>query len=130
MGRHAPLTHYYPWMSEEFGIGESDRFSMCSGIAHDPLQRDIFTPLFFGASIFIPTQEDITQPGQLALWFAANEITVSCFTPAMGQLLTTAGPDVTIPTLRKAFFVGDVLIKRHSTFFTPHFSHSSSYELS
>jgi L-aminoadipate-semialdehyde dehydrogenase len=29
------------------------RFSMCSGIAHDPLQRDIFTPLFFGAAVCV-----------------------------------------------------------------------------
>lgn len=76
---------------------------MCSGIAHDPLQRDIFTPLFLGAAVFIPTQDDITQPGTvfflflfawtsltiqgaLAEWFASYEITVSCFTPAMGML--------------------------------------------
>jgi hypothetical protein len=31
--------------------GHPRRFSMCSGIAHDPLQRDIFTPLFFGAAV-------------------------------------------------------------------------------
>jgi L-aminoadipate-semialdehyde dehydrogenase len=43
-----------------------DRFSMCSGISHDPLQRDIFTPLFLGATICIPTEADITEPGQLA----------------------------------------------------------------
>ena len=63
---------------------------MCAaGIAHDPLQRDIFTPLYFGASLYIPTQEDVVQPGQLAKWMHRHKITVSCFTPAMGQLLTT-----------------------------------------
>lgn len=50
------------------------RFSMCSGIAHDPLQRDIFTPLFFGASIHIPTQEDITTPGRLAEWMREQQV--------------------------------------------------------
>lgn len=27
-------------MAETFGLGESDRFTMLSGIAHDPIQRD------------------------------------------------------------------------------------------
>ncbi|CAG8558298.1 13037_t:CDS:2, partial [Racocetra fulgida] len=39
-GRHFSLTHYYPWMSREFGISDKDRFTMLSGIAHDPIQRD------------------------------------------------------------------------------------------
>lgn len=66
MGRHGPLTHFYPWMAETFGISEQDRFSMCSGIAHDPLQRDIFTALFFGALCCVPTDSDIMEPGALA----------------------------------------------------------------
>jgi hypothetical protein len=27
-------------MAEEFGLNEHDRFSLLSGIAHDPIQRD------------------------------------------------------------------------------------------
>jgi len=39
-GRHYSLTHFFPWMGERFGIGENSRFTMLSGIAHDPIQRD------------------------------------------------------------------------------------------
>lgn len=39
-GRHFSLTYYFPWMAETFGLSESDRFTMLSGIAHDPIQRD------------------------------------------------------------------------------------------
>lgn len=28
-GRHAPLTHYYPWMAEEFGLSDGDRCRTC-----------------------------------------------------------------------------------------------------
>lgn len=39
-GRHFSLTHFFPWMSERFGLTEGERFTMLSGIAHDPIQRD------------------------------------------------------------------------------------------
>jgi L-aminoadipate-semialdehyde dehydrogenase len=39
-GRHYSLTHFFPWMSERFEMSENERFSMLSGIAHDPIQRD------------------------------------------------------------------------------------------
>lgn len=39
-GRHYSLTHFFPWMSERFALTEKERFTMLSGIAHDPIQRD------------------------------------------------------------------------------------------
>jgi len=39
-GRHYSLTHFFPWMSERFGLSKGERFTMLSGIAHDPIQRD------------------------------------------------------------------------------------------
>lgn len=71
----------------------------------------VFTPLFLGASLYVPTAEDIGTPGRLAEWMADNEVTVTHLTPAMGQLLS-AQATRQIPTLRSAFFVGDVLTKR------------------
>ncbi|CAO1622653.1 unnamed protein product [Parajaminaea phylloscopi] len=113
-GRHFSLTHFFPWMGERFGIGAGDRFTMLSGIAHDPIQRDMFTPLFFGAELHVPTADDIGTPGRLAEWMAATQATVTHLTPAMGQLLS-AQATALIPTLKNAFFVGDVLTKRDCT---------------
>ena len=39
-GRHFSLTHFFPWMGERFELGEDSKFTMLSGIAHDPIQRD------------------------------------------------------------------------------------------
>jgi L-2-aminoadipate reductase len=39
-GRHFSLTHFFPWMGERFGLGPGSKFTMLSGIAHDPIQRD------------------------------------------------------------------------------------------
>ncbi|KAK5710241.1 large subunit of alpha-aminoadipate reductase [Elasticomyces elasticus] len=109
-GRHFSLAYYFPWMAQRFGLSEKDRFSMLSGIAHDPIQRDIFTPLFLGASLIVPPTEDITFE-RLAPWASNNKITVTHLTPAMGQiLLGSLEPKVT--SLHGAFFVGDVLMKR------------------
>lgn len=39
-GRHYSLTHFFPWMGQRFGLDENSKFTMLSGIAHDPIQRD------------------------------------------------------------------------------------------
>ncbi|KAL1301752.1 hypothetical protein AAFC00_005953 [Neodothiora populina] len=109
-GRHFSLAYYFPWMKERFGLSENDRFTMLSGIAHDPIQRDIFTPLFLGAQLMVPPAEDITFD-RLARWASINAVTVTHLTPAMGQiLLGSIEPKIT--SLKNAFFVGDILLKR------------------
>lgn len=110
-GRHFSLLHYFPWMAQRFGLTEKERFTMLSGIAHDPIQRDIFTPLFLGAQLYVPSVEDI-QHEKLASWMKKYETTVTHLTPAMGQILVGGENNEQFPALRNAFFVGDVLIKR------------------
>lgn len=110
-GRHFSLTHFFPWMSKTFGLDEHSKFTMLSGIAHDPIQRDsasyillisttqsltrlesiVFTPLFLGAQLHIPTADDIGTPGRLAEWMADSEVTVTHLTP--GESFLTCGID-------------------------------------
>ena len=71
----------------------------------------VFTPLFLGAELHVPTADDIGTPGRLAEWMADSQVSVTHLTPAMGQLLS-AQATRQIPTLKNAFFVGDVLTKR------------------
>ncbi|CAK7564566.1 MAG: putative NRPS-like protein biosynthetic cluster [Sporothrix epigloea] len=113
LGRHFSLTHYFPWMAEQFGLSDQDRFTMLSGIAHDPIQRDIFTPLFLGAKIVIPPMEVIAYE-VLAEWMKESRVTVTHLTPAMGQILV-GGATARIAALRNAFFVGDLLTKKDTT---------------
>ncbi|KJR82106.1 L-aminoadipate-semialdehyde dehydrogenase [Sporothrix schenckii 1099-18] len=113
LGRHFSLTHYFPWMAERFRLSDQDRFTMLSGIAHDPIQRDIFTPLFLGAKIIIPPVEVIAYE-LLAEWMKESRVTVTHLTPAMGQILV-GGATARIGALRNAFFVGDQLTKKDTT---------------
>ncbi|CEP61522.1 L-aminoadipate-semialdehyde dehydrogenase LALA0_S03e04742g [Lachancea lanzarotensis] len=111
LGRHFSLAYYFNWMSQQFNLSASDKFTMLSGIAHDPIQRDMFTPLFLGAQLLVPTEDDIGTPGQLADWMGRYGATVTHLTPAMGQLLTAQATS-SFPSLHHAFFVGDILTKR------------------
>lgn len=109
-GRHYSLAFYFDWMAKTFSLSENDKFTMLSGIAHDPIQRDMFTPLFLGAQLLVPSKNDI-QNERLAEWMKDHGATVTHLTPAMGQILV-GGATATFDKLHHAFFVGDILIKR------------------
>lgn len=109
-GRHYSLAYYFDWMAERFHLTKDDKFTMLSGIAHDPIQRDIFTPLFLGAQLLVPSKDDI-QHERLAEWMREHGATVTHLTPAMGQILV-GGASAEFPALHHSFFVGDILIKR------------------
>ena len=113
LGRHGSLSHFIPWQAERFGFGPEDRFSLLSGLAHDPLHRDVLTPLQVGGAIAIPDPERSGEPGYLARWLGEVGVTVAHLTPAMGQVIAeTGGAPVEVPSLRWAFLVGDVLTRR------------------
>ncbi|HEU5379577.1 MAG TPA: amino acid adenylation domain-containing protein [Ktedonobacteraceae bacterium] len=117
LGRHGPLTHFFAWQEQTYGLHAGDRYSMLSGLSHDPLQREIFTPLWFGATICIPTFEEIALPGELASWMKHHQVSIAHLTPAMIQLLTQTTPTrpeiSQIPSLRYVFIMSDV-VTRHN----------------
>ncbi|HEX6901809.1 MAG TPA: non-ribosomal peptide synthase/polyketide synthase, partial [Thermoanaerobaculia bacterium] len=110
LGRHGPLSHFLPWQCARFGFSEADRFSMLSGLAHDPLQRDLFTPLYLGAAICVPDPDEVAST-RLAQWMAREEVSAAHLTPAMGQVLTEGTAGLSVPSLRHVLLVGDVLTR-------------------
>jgi amino acid adenylation domain-containing protein len=108
-GTHRPLSHFFGWYAAEFDLGAADRVSLLSGLAHDPLLRDVFAPLATGGTLCIPTQDEIGGPGRLAEWMRREGVTVAHLTPATGALLTSGGADGHLPALRLACFGGDLL---------------------
>ena len=85
---------------------------MLSGLAHDPLLRDVLLPLWVGGSNYFPPEDYFGLPGRLYEWLQVNRITICHLTPSMGHLLLSGravekfGP---LPALRGAFFGGDIL---------------------
>ena len=87
---HGPLVHFVEWQAARFALGELDRFSMLSGLGHDPVLRDVFTPLSIGAELHIPEREVGLDPQALFRWMSSSRITVMHATPQM-CLLVRAG---------------------------------------
>ena len=74
----------------------------------------MFTPLALGATLYIPPTEIVREPARLAEWLRENSISVLHLTPALGQLLLTAGTQP-LPAVRRVFFGGDVLTRGEVT---------------
>jgi amino acid adenylation domain-containing protein len=111
MGRHSPLTHFLPWISENFEISARDRFSALAGLSSNILQREICTALAVGATLCIPNPDDIGASGKLDQWMRDEAITVVHLTPAMAQVLDESATQP-VPSVRRVFFAGDLLKMR------------------
>ncbi|MEM7584449.1 MAG: amino acid adenylation domain-containing protein, partial [Acidobacteriota bacterium] len=112
VGRHGPLTHFLPWQADRFQHRPSDRVSVLSGLSHDPLQRDLFTPLCLGATAVFPDPAQRLEPGYIAVWMASQRISLSHLTPALAQVITEPAQAL-LPDLRCVFLVGESLTRRH-----------------
>ena len=112
LGTHAPLDHFLQWHTQTFELQASDRFCLLGGLGHDPLLRDIFTPLCLGAALYIPTQEVLEISSKLKSWLEQSQISVIHLTPALGKLLNisaVSGQTTPLNSLRYVFFGGDTL---------------------
>lgn len=107
-GAHGPLPHFLDWYVRTFNVSESDRYSLFSGLSHDPLRRDIMAPLSTGATLCVPP-ENIFRTIGLKDWIQDNNVTVMHLTPAHGRILEDSCNNTALSSLRYLMFVGDVL---------------------
>ncbi len=110
-GTHAPLSHFFDWHQQAWGLGAADRFSVLSGLSHDPMLRDVLGALWAGATVVFPDADVFAAPEDLLRWLAREAVTVVHLTPAMADVVTI-GSDPAIaalPCLRHVFFGGDAL---------------------
>lgn len=104
-GRHSALTAYQPWTVESFNLVADDRFGMFSGLVHDPLQRDMFTPLCMGATLCIPSEGEL-EGTHMEQWMREQRPTVLNLTPSMARVLVQACGQP-LPWLRRIFLGGE-----------------------
>ena len=108
LGLHGPLAQFAHAAADQFDLGEGDRFAALSALSHDPLLRDMFPPLQLGATLHIPDAVLMGMPSRLVEWMHTSEVTTCNLTPALARLLTDVA-ELSVPSLRHAFVVGEVL---------------------
>ncbi|EOI6844093.1 aminotransferase class I/II-fold pyridoxal phosphate-dependent enzyme [Salmonella enterica] len=108
MGRYSSLTHFFDWMDSRLGPMTDAAFGMCSSIGHDPLQRDIMTPLYLGGHIVIPGEHDLNEPQRLSRWLANKRIEFVCLNATLVPWLASS---TRLPQLRALFCVGGALTR-------------------
>ncbi|VVN02333.1 D-alanine--poly(phosphoribitol) ligase subunit 1 [Pseudomonas fluorescens] len=108
---HAPLVHFIEWHVRRHSFTREERFSLLSGLGHDPVYRDVFTPLSIGATVCIPAQSLVIDPAALAKWIHESAISVIHLTPPLGKLIETGAKLNGRPlnALRYLFWGGDAL---------------------
>lgn len=108
---HAPLVHFIEWHIRRHSITREDSFSLLSGLGHDPVYRDVFTPLSIGAKVVIPAQSTVIDPSALATWLHKHEISIIHLTPPLGKLIETGTKinGLRFHKLRYLFWGGDAL---------------------
>ncbi|MCJ8273162.1 MAG: AMP-binding protein, partial [Psychrosphaera sp.] len=107
VGKHNGLSGYLDWLPNQAGFGRADRFSLLSGLAHDPLQRDIFGALCLGATLVVPSAQ-VFASLKLANWLKTERISVTHLTPAMAEVICLDAQNP-LPDLRVAFLTGEKL---------------------
>lgn len=107
---HLPLPHFIEWYKQKFNPVKGARFSMLSGLSHDPILRDIFVPLSIGGELRIPVQEKLLDKDYLYSWMKESKIQYAHMTPQMiSVLLSGEQKNSPLTDLRYVFSGGDVL---------------------
>jgi amino acid adenylation domain-containing protein len=112
VGHHSPVTHFFAWQQRQFGLSSSDRVSVLSGLAHDPLLRDVLMPLWVGGTVCMPPQSCYELPNRLFEWMRDSGITLAHLTPSLGNLLLASSKKSQgggLESLKYAFFGGEML---------------------
>ncbi|CAL9369525.1 8-amino-7-oxononanoate synthase [Nocardiopsis dassonvillei] len=108
-GRYGSLTRFYDWMDRRFGPLAGVRFGMCSALGHDPLQRDVMTPLFLGGTVVVPEEDLPGRPAGLAEWLRRERIGAVCLNPVLLAAMDLG--DGGLPDLRLHLSVGSPLTR-------------------
>ncbi len=112
---HHPLVHFIDWYARTFSVDAGCRFSMLSGLGHDPVLRDVFVPLSLGAELHIPAPASLLDPPKLYRWMQDAGVTHVHTTPQLGRLVCAGHRDRTpLEKLRFIFSGGDVLRRKQA----------------
>ena len=107
LGTHSGLGHFFSWQKNEFDIQATDRVALLTNLSFDVVLRDIFLPLTSGATLCVPSHEDISDVLQ---WINRERVTVFHAVPSVVRSwLRTLSSAPALSDVRWVFFAGEPL---------------------
>jgi acyl-coenzyme A synthetase/AMP-(fatty) acid ligase/acyl carrier protein len=107
LGVHQGIGHFLDWQCAGFGIGPRDRCAQLTNISFDVMLRDVFLPLWSGATLCLPP-EDLT-PDRVLAWLELERISVVHVVPSLAQVWLEQRQGRRLPDLRWVFLAGEPL---------------------
>lgn len=89
---HKSAVNAVTWFCQHFNIGEQNRLFSLIDYTFDPSVEDIFGALISGATLHVPSTEQLQDPTQLATYIAQNKITGVKSVPGMLDALLCHAP--------------------------------------
>jgi len=85
LGSAAGLRAFVTWQSDEFAVAAGDRVAFLTSLGFDVSLRDVFLPLWSGATLVIPDDEEAGSPESVVGWLAERAITVVHAVPSVAR---------------------------------------------
>lgn len=120
LGSAAALRAFLEWQCTEFDIGSDDRVAFLTALSFDVAVRDIFLPLWAGATLVIPTEHECDSPESTMAWLQRRDISVVNVVPSVARSWLRHGQN-RCESVRIVFFAGEqltagLLDEWHTTF--------------
>jgi mycobactin peptide synthetase MbtE len=108
LGSAAALRSFLEWHCAEFGIGPDDRVAFLTALSFDVMVRDMFVPLWAGATLVIPSPKESSSPEATVAWLDEQDISVVNVVPSVAASWLRHGHR-RCEAMRKVFFAGEPL---------------------
>lgn len=106
---HAPVTEYFRWFGQQYGVGNDDRLLQVASPGFDVSIGEIFGTLSCGARLVIPRQDGLRDIGYLTDLLQREAITSMHFVPSLLGLFLSLPGVQQWRTLRRVPIGGEAL---------------------
>ncbi|MET0462944.1 MAG: condensation domain-containing protein [Chitinophagaceae bacterium] len=111
LGVNGSLMNFLQWEQKQMKFAAKTRFSQLVHTGFDAFLRDVFIPVFAGATIVIPEDSDnIFEASTLQQWIRQNRINYIHCVPGVFRLFNTAVGHAPFPDLKGVFLSGEKVL--------------------
>ena len=108
LGTHKGIAHYIAWEAETVSVTRADRVSMLTALTFDPILRDIFLPLQYGATLCIPPHG--MSGRDVVTWLGSERVSIVHTVPSLSDTWLEVRPaQAQLGSVRAVLFTGEPL---------------------